>query len=71
MTIRKLRLAAATGLVVLMLGAGAGATFAASPGETGVEATESTTDPAAVGAVETGHADAPGVDVNWEFNGQE
>jgi hypothetical protein len=61
---------------IALMGFGVGVVSAAGPsgatGETGIEATASETENTGIEAdAPGGHADAPGVDVNHEFNGEE
>lgn len=73
MTITKVRLSVATGLIVVLLGVGAAAALAANAPETGVEASETATEPTETGveAVGVGHEDPAGQNVDHQFEGVE
>ncbi|GAC1665177.1 MAG: hypothetical protein NVS9B8_06070 [Candidatus Limnocylindrales bacterium] len=72
MKISRLRVAALGAAMALSI-VGAGVAFAAEPTTTsGVEAATAETEAGGIEAAGSGgHADAPGVDVNHEFNGNE
>ena len=71
MKLTRLRVAALGAAMALSI-VGAGVAFAAEPTTSGVEAATAETEAGGIEAAGSGgHADAPGVDVNHEFNGNE